>query len=137
MGNGSKIYEVNNLVTWEKSRQVATNTQDACKQAGWLIGDCAVQLLPTKRDRSAGMGLRLLVKLPCRVCPYQYAECKKPDDAECPTRSELPEITDWLVQAAKAHLCPHVGEEITKTDYLLHQKWVPIPQAIEELTPKT
>ncbi len=131
-----KIYEITHRDTGEVSYQPARTAEEACKQAGLTIGDCNVRPTdPRYRHHRKGEPT-LLVKIPCETCHYQYAECKKPAEADCPTRSQLPELVDWLKQAAKAHLCTHQGEGLTKEDYQKRQKWVPIEDAIRELTPK-
>jgi len=131
-----KIYEITNRTTGEKSYQPATNAEDACKQAGWLIGDCYAN--PQKPTRKPGEGTHSasLVKMPCQVCPFQYAECKKPAEAECNCQPNAPELQEWLKQIAQAHLCEYAGEELTKKDYNLGQKWLPMADAIKELTPE-
>ena len=133
---GLKIYKVTNRTTGEKSYQPATNAEDACKQAGWIIGDCYVNpQKPRYKPVPDHEGLTL-VKVPCQICPYQYGECKKPTTEECPTQPTAPELQEWLKQAAQAHLCPYQGQDLNKKDYKLSQKWVTIEQAIKELAPK-
>ncbi|MBA7551822.1 hypothetical protein ES705_44372 [subsurface metagenome] len=131
-----KIYEVTNRSTGEKSYQPATNAEDACKQAGWLIGDCYVN--PQKPHyETAGKGeTKTIVKIPCQTCPFQYAECRKPDGGFCPARSTAPELGEWLKQAGEAHLCGYVGQSLTKKDYNLSLKTLKIEDAIKELSPK-
>ena len=130
-----QIYEVTNRTTGNTSYQPATNAEDACKQAGWLIGDCYVSIhKPRYKPIPDHEGLNL-VKLPCLTCPYQYAECQKPPALDCPVRPQAPDIQEWLKQATKTRLCPFVGETLTKKDHNLGQKWIPIEQAIKELTP--
>jgi len=131
-----KIYEVNNRTTGERSYQPATNAEDACKQAGWLIGDCFVveqqpKLKPTQKGAT-----ELQVKIPCQTCPFQYTECRKPADQDCITRPSAPELQNWLKQVAEAHLCPYTGVDLAKKDYFLQRKWTQVVKAIDELTPK-
>ena len=128
-----KIYEVTNKLTGDKGYQAATNREDACKQAGWLIGDCYINAPKPKYQSVPDHEPLVLVKLPCQVCPFQYAECKKPADNDCPVRPNAPELNEWLAQAAEAHLCQYYGQELQKTDYHLNQKWLPMEQAIREL----
>ena len=128
-----KIYEVNNRTTGERSYRAATNAEDACKQAGWLIGDCFVNTQKPSVHFNPKGESQTLVKIPCQTCPFQWAECKKPADQDCPTRPSAPELQNWLKQAAESHLCGHIGEALTNTDYHLGEKWVPMEQAIEEL----
>ena len=131
-----KIYEITNRTTGEKHYLVSDNAQDACKQAGWLIGDCFIVEQKPSRKPSSDNHTHLLVKIPCRLCSYQYAECVSPPGEQCPCRPDTPDLNEWLKQVAKAHLCPHVGEQLEKQDYDLSQKWVTIEQAINELSPQ-
>jgi len=131
-----KVYEITHRTTGEKSFQAARTADNACEQAGWLIGDCFVveqkpRVKPIPRHDPS-----VSYKVPCLTCPFQYAECRKPDDTECPTRPQAPELQEWLKQAAEAHLCPHVGVVLSKKDYQFQQKWLPIAEALEELSPK-
>jgi len=138
--NGDKelsIYEVTNRTTGLKSYQPATNAQDACKQAGWLIDDCFIVQERVTRRRGSGDTPLALVKIPCQTCPFQYVECKKPDDLDCPTRPSAPELQNWMKQAAEAHLCSFVGEDLTKKNHQLQQKWVTIEEAVKELSAKS
>ncbi len=128
-----KIYEISNRDTGEKHFAASYSAEEACKQAGWLIGDCFIREEKPKRKARGDNHSALLVKVPCQVCPFQYGECKKPDTEACPTRNEAPDLLEWSKQAALAHLCPFIGEVLTKKDYQNHQKWLPMVQAIEEL----
>jgi len=132
-GNELKIYEIINQTTGEKSFQPATNAEDACKQAGWLIGDCFVRAEKPRIKPVPDHDSLVLVHIPCETCPFQYAECRKPATEDCPTRPSAPELQNWLKQAAEAHLCNYYGQELSKTDYQLGQKWLPMEQAIKEL----
>lgn len=131
-----KIYEITNRNTGEKRYSVSDNAQNACKQLGWLIGDCYVNEQKPKYQHGKKRTPDLLFRVPCQVCPYQYAECKKVAGDNCPCQPETPDVKEWLNQATQAHLCLHVGSELAKKDHQLHQKWCPIEQAIEELAPK-
>ncbi len=128
-----KIYEVTNRDTGEKHFAASYSAEEACKQAGWLIGDCFIREEKPKRKARGDDHSALLVKIPCQVCPFQYAECKKPAEAECPVQPNAPELNEWLKQAAQAHLCDYYGQELSETDYHLNQKWLPMEKAIEEL----
>lgn len=132
-----KLYHVTNRITGERWLAITFNADDACKQADWLIGDCYVYEVTEKRGHSRKGEAPLKVNIPCRVCPFQYAECKKPDEVDCPVQVNTPELEEWLKQASTAHLCLHVGQDLTMRDYNLSQKWVTLPQAIEELAPKS
>lgn len=132
-----QIYEVTHRLTGEKRYQAATNAEDACKQACWLIGDCfAITQKPRYKPVPDHAPL-VLVKLPCEVCPFQYAECLRPPDQDCPAQPNTPELNEWLKQAAQAHLCQYGGDELVRTDYEKGQKWVPIKDAIKLLAPSS
>ncbi len=131
-----KLYEITNRSSGQISYQPASNADDACKQAGWIIGDCYVFEQKPGRKPGPDQGTRLLVKIPCLTCPFQYTECKKPDTQVCPTQPTAPELQEWIKQAAQSHLCRFVGMDLTKKDYMLGQKWLPIEEAIRELAPK-
>jgi len=128
-----KVYEVTNRTSGEKHLAVSYNAQDACKQAGWLIGDCFIVEQKPLSKRVADHDSQLLYKVPCQVCPFQYAECRRPADKECPVRPNAPELKEWLKQAAEAHLCDYYGQQLSEKDYHFNQKWIPLEQAIEEL----
>ena len=128
-----KIFELTNKDTGERHLSVSTNAQNACKQAGWPIGDCYVMEQQPRWKGGKHGDSTMLVKIPCLVCPFQYAECRKPLAEDCPTRPKAPELQEWVKQAAEAHLCNYVGQDLPKTDYHLGQKWLPMEQAIEEL----
>ncbi len=134
--NELKIYEVTHKATGVKHYSVSTNAQDACQQAGWPIGDCFVYEQTPRRKPMPHHKFLTMVKLPCRVCLYQYGECVNPPGEQCPCRPDSPDLNEWIKQATKAHLCPHIGKELAKVDYDLGQKWTTIEQAIKELAPK-
>jgi len=136
MSEELKVWDITNLCTGEKKFTADYNPKDACQQVGWIIGDCFITEQKPRHKYIPGQETRLLIKVYCKVCPYQYAECKKPGVEECPARPSAPELQEWLKQAAEAHLCPHVGVTLAKTDYGLGQKWVPMEEAIKELTTK-
>ena len=130
-----KLYEVTHRLTGEQHFAVSDNAQDACLQAGWLIGDCYVlEQKPLtkygKHDRAT-----LLVKIPCHVCPYQYAECTKPADAECPIRANTTDPGQWQKEISKVRSCPHMGEDLGKRNYDRRLKRTTLEAAIVELAP--
>ncbi|MBA7685795.1 hypothetical protein ES703_94223 [subsurface metagenome] len=131
-----KLYQVTNRNTGERHFAVSDNAQDACLQAGWLIGDCYVveQKPLAKYDKKER--IRLLVKIPCHVCPYQLYDCNKPDNAECPVRLDTQDLNEWLKETSKAYLCLHSGELLSKRDYQNRLKTTTLEQAIKELPPK-
>jgi len=131
-----KIYELTLRETGEKSYQAATNAEDACKQAGWLIGDCFVLIAEQRHGHPHKHESETLVKIPCGVCSFQFAECQKTADKECPVRPNAPELNEWLKQAAEAHLCLYTGQALDKADYQKQQKWLKIEDAIKELALK-
>lgn len=136
-GTELKLYQVTNRVTGERWLAITDNPGDACKQADWLFDDCYVEEVTERRGHSKAGEPPLKVKIPCHVCPFQYTECKKPDEVDCPIAPYAPDLNEWLKQATKAHLCLHFGQDLTMKDYNLRQKWVTLPQAIEELSPKS
>ena len=131
-----KIYEVTNKDSGEKRYVVGVNQMDCCRQLGWKIEDCFIREEKPKRKARGDNHSAMLVKIPCCTCPFQYAECRKPDTEECPTRPKAPELQEWLKQATEAHLCGYIGQHLRKNDYNLMQKWLPMEDAITELTPK-
>ncbi len=131
-----KIYEITNRDTGIRRFEAATNAEDACKQAGWLIGNCYVNEQKPRMKPVPDHNPLALVKILCQVCPYQYAECRKPASEECPVRPNTPELGEWLKQATQAHLCDYVGQNLAKKDYQLGQKWLTIEAAIKELALK-
>lgn len=137
MESNLKIYEITHRESGVKSFQAAITAGEACKQAGWLIGDCYVIESRTKIKTHDKGDPDILVKIPCNTCSYQYAECTKPENEVCPCRSDAPELAEWLKQAATAHLCNFVGEELLKTDHQLGRKWVKMETAIRESTSKS
>jgi len=128
-----KIYELTNRDTGEKHLAVSYTAEEACKQAGWLIDNCFIVEQKPLRKAVEGHESQLLYKVPCQVCPFQYAECRRPADKECPVRPNAPELKEWLAQAAEARLCDHYGQELSEKDYHFNQKWIALEQAIEEL----
>ncbi len=130
-----KLYEVTHRLTGDQHFAVSDNAQDACLQAGWLIGDCYVveQKPLVKYDKKER--IRLLVKIPCHVCPYQYAECAKPADTECPIRPETTDPGQWQKEISKARSCPHMGEELSKRNHDRRLKRTTLAAAILELSP--
>ncbi len=133
---GLKIYKLTNKNTGENHYVVGVNQMDCCRQIGWLIGDCFIVEVKPQRKARRDDHSALMVKIPCHVCPFQYAECKKPAEAECPVQPNAPDLNEWLVQAAQAHLCDYYGQELLNTDYHLGQKWLRIEEAISELALK-
>ncbi|MBA7578800.1 hypothetical protein ES708_20665 [subsurface metagenome] len=128
-----KIYEVTLIETGEKSYQAATTSEDACKQAGWLIGSCYVKTQVPRYKNNGKSKLQTLARIPCLTCPFQYAECKKPTEIDCPVQPNAPDLQEWLKQAGQAHLCDYCGQKLSRNDYHTGCKWLPLLQAIEEL----
>jgi len=136
MDNELKIYEVTLRETGEKHYAVSDNAQDACKQAGWQIGDCYVNIQKARHRQGKNQKPETLVKVTCQVCPWQYAECRKPEDEECPVERDAPELEAWLKRITRAHLCKYVGEPMPPAQYFKQEKWIPLGEAIKELTAK-
>ena len=131
-----KLYEVTHRATGESHFAVSNTAYDACVQAGWVIGDCyVVEQKPIAKYDKHERAI-LFVKIPCRVCPYQYTACNKPPEAKCPTQPETPELNQWLKEISKAHLCPHAGQDLGKRDYQKRLKRVPLEEATNELSTK-
>lgn len=118
-----KIYEFTNKTTGKKHFSMSDNAQDACKQAGWLIDDCLVREIYAELKASDKDPLQTMIATPCQVCPYQYAECTKLTQDECPVRHDTPTLAEWLKNVATAHLCKHTGQELTQKDYYQRRKW--------------
>lgn len=130
------IYDIDNRNTGECAHLPGTSAEDACKHTGWLIEDCfIVEQRPRYKPVPHHEAL-LLVKIPCRTCPFQYAECLRNDTEECPVQHDAPQVTEWLKQVAQAHLCSYIGKGLRHIDYNLGRKWVKLDEAIKELTPK-
>lgn len=129
-----KLYEITHRATGERHYAVSDNAQDACLQAGWPIGDCYVAEQKPLYKYDKHERAILLVKIPCQVCPYHYAECIKPDAAECPIRPETPDLEQWLKQVSAARICQHKGEPLGIRDYQKHLKRVPLAEAMKELS---
>ena len=128
-----KIFDVTNKDTGERLVVVGVNHMDCCRQLGWKIDDCFIaEQMPRRKTNGDGHS-NLLVRIPCQVCPFQYAECRKLDAELCPTQPNVPELQEWLKQAAESHLCNYVGQGLYTIDYHLGQKWCSMEQAIEEL----
>lgn len=132
-----KLYQVNHRITGERHYAVDYNAQDACSQSGWAIGDCyVIEQKPItkydKHDRAI-----MLVKIPCHVCPYHYAECIKLADSECPIRPDTTDPDQWNNEISKVRLCPHTGEDLSKSDYEKRLKRVSLDEAVKELSAKS
>ncbi len=117
-----KIYELHNRDTGEKRYAVGVNQMDCCRLIGWKIGDCFITEVKEQRGHGKAGDPPLKVRIPCQVCLYQYAECQKPAREQCPCRPESPDLNEWWRQAAEAHLCDFVGQELNKNDYNLRLK---------------
>ncbi|GAI63965.1 unnamed protein product [marine sediment metagenome] len=131
-----KLYEVSNRNTGQRHYAVDYNAQDACLQTGCQIGDCYVveQKPIAKYDKK--QLTRLLVKIPCHVCPYVSSDCNKPDNADCPVRLDTQDLNEWLKETSKASICLYTGEHLSNRDYQNRLKTTTLEQAIKELSPK-
>jgi len=130
------IYEVTNRTTGQKHLAAAIKAEDACQSLGWETEDCFWHLYRTVTGKYQEKPRFDLVAVPCETCPYQYAECRKPEGTECPVTSDVPDLNQWLQKISLAHLCDFVGEDIDKSHHQLHQKLIPFNAAIKELSPK-
>jgi len=135
-GENQSIYEITNRTTGTKHFVADTNPQNACEQLDWLIEDCYVNLQKPQSHWTKDKGVLKLVKIPCLICPFQYAECKKPLQLVCPVKPCAPELKEWLIQAMEARNCPYVGVSLSKKDHQLAQKWVEKGEAVKELAPQ-
>ena len=132
-GKHLKIYELTNKATGQKHVLASNNPQEACHQVGLLIGDCYFTERKPKRLQKGYGHPVLLINIPCRLCPFQYAECRKPVTDDCPHRPDSLDLNFWLQQASKLDRCEYYGQTLEKHDYELGQKWLPVNKAIEEL----
>jgi len=132
----AKLYYITNRATKKRGLAVSDNAQDACKQLGWMIGDCFVQEAHEHLRRRKEHGLEPLVRVPTLTCPYQYAACKRPKNTPCSLNQDTPDLPEWLRVAMQAHLCAYVGEPLYKKDHALQQKWVTIEEAVKEFAPR-
>lgn len=130
------LYQATNRTTGEKRLVVATSTEDALALLGWEEGDCYIGFCHTLAGEYHNKRRYDLVAVPCKTCPYQYAECGKPEGIECPVTSDVPDLNKWLQKISLAHLCEFVGEDIDAIYHHLRQKLIPFEEALKELTPK-
>ncbi|MBA7642051.1 hypothetical protein ES703_49737 [subsurface metagenome] len=130
-----KLYEVTHRATGQRHYAIDYNAQDACLQTGCQIGDCYVveQKPLIKYDKK--QRTRLLVKIPCHVCPYVSSDCNKPDNADCPVRLDTQDLDEWLKETSKASICLYTGQHLTDRDYQNRLKTTTLEQAIAELSP--
>ena len=128
------IYRLTHLTSGKVAHIPATNPKKACTLVGWQMEDCHVLKLEPSwlPDGTHHSGFKVL--LPCRLCPFQWAECLRGEDANCPIITNAPDFHEWLKQATQAHLCPHVGGALLRFDYKLHQKPYTVEEAITLLT---
>lgn len=131
-----KVYQVTHRASGEMRIIASVAAQNACAACGWMMADCHVFEATGETHTIHDHREALCVKLPCSVCSFQWAECKKYPADVCPCRPEVPDIHEWFRQATKAHLCAHVGVDLAIKDHQLHQKWLPMEEAIRELSVK-
>jgi len=130
------IYQVTHRETGEKRIVASFDTHSACSGLGWMVGDCHVVEMQGEKHRVAGDWEPLCIRVPCNTCPFQWAECKLLPGSKCPCSINTPDQMEWLIQVTKSHLCSHAGIALTRNDYYLHQKWLPMELALQELAPK-
>ena len=129
-----RIYRATNVITGICVHVPATKAQDVVDSLGWQLGETFIIVLEPTHHHSTGEADKLRVKVPCRVCPFQYAQCTIPKAETCPVQSQAPELSEWLKQVTQAHLCSHVGHSLDKKDHELHQVWLGTESAIALLT---
>lgn len=125
------IYRITNRLSGDRRWTVAVFAQEACKALDWPEADCHVVRLDTRHHTRPDGVKGQMVQVPCRVCPYQYAECQKPPEQPCPAWSRTPDLDTWLKAVSRAHLCDHVGQPIFKIDYESALMWLTLPAAID------
>jgi len=123
-----KAYRVTHREELKAKTVLAGTPEEAAKLAGYLIDDCHVEETEKYDRYLKGHGSQIMIKLSIRICPFQDAVCQLQDDLECPNRPDAPDITSWVKQATKAHLCEHVGDEITRKEWLGRYKWAKIDE---------
>lgn len=123
-----KAYHVTHREELKAKTVLASSPEEACQLLSYPIDDCYVEEIQKYSRRLAGEGSQIMVKLAIRICPFQDAVCQLQDDLECPNRPEAPDITGWIKQATKSHLCEHVGAEITRKEWLGRYKWTKIAE---------
>jgi len=129
-----RIFKATNVLTGICVHVPATRAQYVVDRLGWQLGETFIIVLEPAYHHSPGETDELKVKVPCRVCPFQYAQCTIPKDETCPVQSQAPELSAWLKQVTTAHLCSHVGHSLDKKDHQLHQVWLSTESAIAHLT---
>lgn len=131
-----KIYQVTHRESGEKRYIASSAAQNACAGLGWLIGDCHIYEVEPQLHNIQSFKTTLCIKVPCGVCSFQWAECQLSPGYECPCSPTTPDVQEWARQVVKAHLCTHVGVSLLRKDYYLHQKWLPLEEAVKELSIK-
>lgn len=131
-----RFYRITNTDNGETRYTAQESGQEACDYLGWPVSDCFVVELETMSTRSKRDGQTTYVKIPCEVCPYQYATCEKPLEVDCPTRKDVPDWREWLKVVTSAHLCSHVGKVMRISDHKAHLRWVKTKEAIRILSPQ-
>ncbi len=125
-----RIYKATNVLSGIVAHVPAANAQEVADSLGWQLGDSFIIVLTPSWQHAQGEKAELKVKVPCQVCPYQYAQCVKPKDETCPITTNAPEIKAWLKQITAAHLCSHIGHSLDKKDHQLSQVWLSTESAI-------
>ena len=127
-----KLYKATPRVSGTPWLLVAKSLPEAVK----LLKESAPQFMVeevrqyVKTMRGTGRGYYVCV--PCKTCPYQYGECRKPADGECAVKIGAPDMTEWIKRASEAHMCKWVGVALSKTDHAMGQKWQKTEDAIIE-----
>lgn len=131
-----RFYRITNTDNGETKYTAQESGQAACDYLGWPVSVCFVSELETMNRIGTTSKPTTYVKIPCEVCPYQYATCEKPSEENCPTRRDVPDWREWLKVVASAHLCPHVGKVMVISDHRLHLRWVKTKDALRILSPQ-
>ena len=129
-----RIYKATNVLSGICVHVPATNVQAVVNCLGWQLEDSFIIVLEPTPHKTPGEKEELKVKVPCRVCPFQYAQCVLPKGETCPVTHSAPELNAWIKQVATAHLCSHVGHSLDKKDHQLHQVWLDTESAIALIT---
>ncbi len=125
-----RIWKATNVLSGICVHVPATNAQNVIDGLGWQLGETFIIVLEPTLHHDPGEKDELKVKVPCQVCPYQYAQCVIPKEETCPVVTPAPDIKAWLKQVATAHLCSHEGHSLSKKDHQLHQVWLSTESAI-------
>ena len=131
-----KIWELRSRFTGDRTLVVALDQTEALLQVKGDLDRYAVHEVKQYWKMQKGAGWDYRVAIPTETCPYQYGSCNRPEGTTCGFVGDCPDLQEWLKRAHQAHLCPHVGQQLTKKDHMLKQKWVTMADAVKELSAK-